>query len=214
MVNNSLSSKDQEMIVDLRCNPVDLPTPFSFGEINCPVRNTSKTPVRALAGILTVATVRNSVVTNISFNLVADSYFHADMREELGDKSIPAGGEGFLQYLPQDLQDRKIKSMKMALSYVEFENGTTIGADRVASHMLAELRSAGSTYKSWLVRTYLKSGRPTTEIAKHLLSDDPLPAEIGITDEFAMLGTTQYRNFLRSIYEQQGPEAVEKLLKK
>ncbi len=129
----------------------------------------------------------------------------------------------------KDKELLEVREVRVSIDYVEFEDGTSAGPDRLyASKRIAWKRRGAEAYQQWLLRIYEEQGEDG--VVKNLLyqseeaslrhlnegeTTGSASREAERAHVFLRQGAQMFRQRLLSFYRKQGIEAVmEKLLKR
>ncbi|HEV3470929.1 MAG TPA: hypothetical protein VG148_16520 [Pyrinomonadaceae bacterium] len=208
-----LSPENGIIPIELQCQVVRQPPPGEFRMLKCVVKNNTNKPVRALSVAYSISFIRNGAEISDSGHLTSDAYVHPDFQELNRHKFLSPGGEQVIvRGEPVQHDGAVAKDIEAEIDYVEFDDASALGPDLKGSTLLALIREGAATYKAWLKKKYLESGKSIDSIVP-LLQDTPtLPAEYKVADTMHVVGVDAYRKYARELHNKRGATELEKRL--
>lgn len=206
-------SDDGTLPVSLRCDDAELSAPNEIEKVSCVIVNNTNKRISAAGVVFTVIVEQDGETSPDSSLLTIETFIHPDLREDKQNNLIPPGGEGSVRPLPVSYDDAVIRGVSMEVDYVEFEDKSTFGPDKVGSRVITNIRAGAAMYKNWLVGKYRQNGQSVESLVR-ILDRQPMPEEeIGIKNDDQRQGAIIYRNHTRSTYESKGPGSLVKHLR-
>lgn len=210
VITDQLSVKAGVIPVYLSCGQVTLSSENTVESFRCKLKNNTSLFITALNAPYSVVLERNGSITKETTNSVVETLIHSDFKDE--NKMIGPGQEfsfgppGPISYGNGEI----IKSVEIAIDYIQFENGETLGPDKEGSRIVNAMRTGAKKYKRWVQQQYDVHGRSLTALAPDI--EDNNAALAGLTDENEKVGATEYRRKLRKLMSNHGPADIKKLL--
>jgi hypothetical protein len=103
-----------------------------------------------------------------------------------------------------------LKTITLEFDYVEFEDGSILGPNKVGAKRINGQREGAEKYKKWIAEQYRKRG--SVDAILPLLSEDRLPGEMDFTDS-QKTGGMLYRKHLLMAAKTHGEIYVERYLR-
>lgn len=209
-ITERLEAKNGLIPADLRCGMARLSAPNQLEEFRCVLKNNTQANITAANSVYTIVYEQKGSLFRDSFSSVSEAFVHKDFKGT--NKLIEPGNEtSFGPPGPISYADSVIKSVEIAIDYVEFEDGSTLGPDKQGSRIIKAMRAGAERYRQWLkVRT--QSGNYIETISSVIETNQTLPSELRFTDPSEEQGANAYRSRLRKLYQNRGPAEVKKLL--
>lgn len=199
--------------VEVRCGGARLTAPGTLESFSCMAINNTGKDIVSLAAYYTVVTEKRGEGESLNTNLLTvDSLVHPDIRRGRGLKPIRPGAVHPLQPPgPTTYEGETIVRIELGIDYVEFEDDSSLGADKHGSKAMKAVREGAARYKSWLVKKYQLNRRDAAGLAG-VVEETALPAELQLGRGDLIEGAHMYRRFLLGVYEQQGGAEFKKYL--
>ncbi|MCV5533168.1 hypothetical protein OFN26_31360, partial [Escherichia coli] len=70
-----------------------------------------------------------------------------------------------------------IRGIEAKIDYVEFEDGTTLGANKKGKQLVSLIRDGASKYKDFLAHSYIEKGK-SIDVIVSLIQADDIPNEL------------------------------------
>ena len=212
VITAQLDTENSVIPVDLRCGQARLTAPNRLEEFQCTLKNNTNLNITAANAIYSIVLEQNGSLTRDTVSSTVEAAIHSDFRgtNKLigpGDESA-VGPPGPISYA----SGITVKSVEIAIDYVEFENGTTLGSDRQGSHIIKGMRAGAAKYREWLKLRYKLGGRSVALISSDVEGDQSLPSELRFADPNEEQGAIAYRSRLRRLFQTRGAGDVKKLL--
>ena len=211
VITEHLEAKNGLIPADLRCGTARLSTANQLEEFRCVLKNNTQASITAASTIYTIVYEQNGSLFKDSFSSVAEAFVHKDFKGT--NKLIEPGNEtSFGPPGPISYADGVIKSVEIAIDYVEFEDGSTLGPDKKGSRIIEAMRAGAERYREWLKVRTRQSHNYVDTISSAVEMNQSLPSELRFTDPGEEQGANAYRSRLRKLYQNRGPAEVKKLL--
>jgi hypothetical protein len=212
VITEQLDPKNGVIPVDIRCGQARLTAPNRLEEFQCTLKNNTNVNIIAANAIYSVVLEQNGVLTKDTTSRTVQAAIHPDFRGTNrligpGDESS-LGPPGPITYT----SGISVKSVEIAMDYVEFEDGTTLGSDNQGSHIIKAMRVGAAKYREWLKLRYMRGGRSVASISSEVEGDQSLPSELRFADPNEEQGAIGYRSLLRNLFRTRGAGDVKKLL--
>ena len=199
-------------VVDLRCDPPDVPQPGTLQKFSCTFKNSTNKEIVAAA-------VEYSIIVESDGKEVWDTRLHTLVTSLDPDligpgKFIPPGGESTVGPPgPMYYDNSVIKRIEVKVDYVEFVDDTTLADTDKGSRMIANVRAGAAKYKRWLFQKYKEKGESIDALSGLLQGDLPNASELdlAIGEED---GARAYRTLFRRTLQTKGAAEVRKILDK
>jgi len=210
VISNQLEAKKGVIPADLRCGTARLSAPNQLEDFRCVLKNNTQANISAAHTLYTVVYEQNGSLFRDSFSSVAEAFVHKDFKGT--NKLIGPGNEtSFGPPGPISYDNAVIKSVEIAIDYVEFEDGSFLGPNKQGSRIVAAMRTGAERYKQWLKVQTRQSANYLDTIAS-AVETKSLPSDLRFTDVNEEQGANAYRYRLRKLYQNSGPVEVKKLL--
>jgi len=212
VITEQLEAKNGVIPVDIRCGQARLTAPNRLEEFQCALKNNTSLNITAANAIYSVVLEQNGVLTKDTTSRTVQAAIHPDFRGT--NNLIGPGNEsslgppGPITYTSGII----VKSVEIAMDFVEFENGTTLGRDNQGSHIIKAMRVGAAKYREWLKLRYMRGGRSVASISSEVEGDQSLPSELRFADPNEEQGAIGYRSLLRNLFQTRGAGDVKKLL--
>lgn len=210
VITKQLEAKSDLIPADLRCGMARLSAPNQLEEFRCVLKNNTLANIAAANAIYTIVYERNGSLYKDSFSSIAEAFVHKDFKGT--NKLIEPGNEtSFGPPGPISYAGGVIKSVEIAIDYVEFEDGSSLGPDKQGSRIIEAMRAGAERYRQWLKVRCRQSGTCVNAISSAVELNQSLPSELLFTDPSEEQGANAYRSRLRKLYQDRGPAEVKKL---
>ena len=210
VITNQLEAKNGLIPADLRCGTVRLSAPDQLEEFRCVLKNNTQANITAALTNYTIVYEQNGSLFRDSFASVAEAFVHKDFKGT--NKLIGPGNEtSFGPPGPISYKNAVIKGVEIAIDYVEFEDGSSLGPDKQGSRTVQAMRAGAERYRQWLKVKTQQSANYLDTISS-AVETKSLPSELRLTDVNEEQGANAYRYRLRRVYQTRGPVEVKKLL--
>jgi hypothetical protein len=211
VVTEQLQPNNGVIPVDLRCGTARLSTPNRLEEFHCSLKNNTHLNITAANAIYSIVLENNGSISRDTVSSVVEARVHKDFRGtnkliRPNDEST-VGPPGPIFY-PNGV----IRSIEIAIDYVEFENGTSLGPDRQGSRIIRAMRAGAEKYKQWLKLRYRQTGDLDRTMSSEIETNQMLPKELEFSNPNEQQGAIAYRSRFRSLYQERGAAEVKKLL--
>lgn len=207
-----LPTTDSMGAVELNCGNAELSAPNKIESLPCELVNNTNKRISAVSVAYSIVVEKDGEVSSHDEALTYETFVHPDIREERKDNLIPPKGTRPIRPLPTSFDDAVVKAVSMQIDYVEFEDASSEGPDKVGSRTISALRKGAAKYREWLLRQYSSRGK-SIEAMTSLIQDESIPeGELGIENDRQRQGAVMYRNYLRRSYEAKGAEKLAKFL--
>lgn len=207
-----LAASDGVIPVELRCENARLPTPNEIDDRHCVIRNNTKPPINAVTLGVSVSVEQFGRILPDTGYLTTDAHIHPDLHAERTSYLLLPGRETTIRDIQTTFSEGAVvKGMTVWIDYVEFEDQTPLGPNRVGSRVVAETRSGAEKYKKWLTQKFKERGKSKDSVA-YILEMEPSTEELGLGDGYEEQGVHFYQDFARKIHKTKGAEGVVKLL--
>ena len=211
VITKRLEAKNGLIPADLRCGTARLSAPNQLEEFKCVLKNNTLANITAANTIYTIVYEQNGSLFRDSFSSVAEAFVHKDFKGT--SKLIEPGNEtSFGPPGPISYANGVIKSVEIAIDYVEFEDGSSLGPDQQGSRIIKAMRAGAERYRQWLKVQTRQSGNYVDTISSAVATNQSLPRELRFPDPSEEQGANAYRSRLRKLYQNSGPAEVKKLL--
>ncbi len=199
--------------VELRCEPARLISPNSIEPRLCFLKNNTNKLIAAVALAYSITTEKNGKeATGISY-LTAETLVHPDLRADRLDNRVGPGRELPIRDSATTYEDDAVvKGIEVWIDYVEFDDQTAAGPNRVGSRIVSDIRAGAAKYKAWLVDKYRQSGNSVAAVVP-LLDTHLRREELGIRSGEEEHGAIAYQNHARRLTREKGPQGLDRFLK-
>ena len=97
--------------------------------------------------------------------------------------------------------------MYVQVDYVQFGDGTSLGANQDAAQKIHQTRMGAEAYRTWLSQKYAESGHSVVMLSSLLTMERPIPETLA-KDPNQRLGAETFRKRLLKILAAEGGDAV------
>ena len=200
--------------VEIQKPQANFKTPNSVEGISFVIKNNTQKQIRSICFAYSIRIERNKVETKDTFFHTLDTFVHQDIRIGRNLKPITPGQEEVLSENGETVFESgsKITGIDARIDYVEFEDGTTLGANEKGAKIISLIREGAAKYKDWLIQQY--KNRKTIDAIVLLIQSDDLPAELKFDSNYQTIGVKNYRRYVRNLYTTQGVLDLENVISK
>lgn len=210
-----LQSENGVIPVEIQRPQANFKTENSVENIAFVVKNNTNKSITAFCLVYSIKIERNKIETQDNFYHTIETFVHKDVRENGSLKSISPGGEEVVAEQGETSYENGsiIKGIEARIDYVEFEDGTTLGANVKGAKLISLIRDGANKYKDWLARKYVEKGKSIDAIVSLLQADD-IPTELEFNSPQQNLGARIYRRNIRRVYKNQDNSELKRFLDK
>lgn len=207
-----LPAENGSFPVEMRCGAARSSAPNKLDDFSCLVINNTSKKIAALAMVYTVVVGGLGGESKESNLISYDFAINPDIVEARRLKLLPPGESRTVQPPgPLTFEDAAVRGVEAHIDYVEFEDGTSTGADTSGSKMIKSMREGAARYKAWLVQQYKRNHMEGGAVAPLLESAD-IPKEMDGDDPNFAEGARLYKRIMRSVYTAQGASGLRRYL--
>jgi hypothetical protein len=201
--------------VEIQRPQANFKTQNSVENISFVVRNNTNKNITAICLAYSIQIERDKVESKDTFFHTVDSFVHKDIREGNGLKPVAPGQEEVFAESGETVFESGsiVKGVVAKIDYVEFEDGTILGANENGGRIISLMRDGATKYKNWLVQQYIENKKSVNTVVALLQAND-LPIELKFNSQHQNLGAKLYRRYMRRIYETQGISKLEDIVNK
>lgn len=202
--------------VEIRCEAVPLAAPNAWNGFSCKLKNNTSKKITATNFTYSIIFAdADGVIKKDTHSLIFETLIDPDFPEN--NNSIAPGAEEVIGPMGKvSYENDVIKGIEVGVDYVEFEDGTTSGANKNGFKNIVDMRQGVRKYRDWLIKRYKELGNSVNNISALLDKDQPLPnlsGELQFKNSFEENGARAYQTRLRKIRDN-GGEGLAKYLEK
>jgi hypothetical protein len=206
-----LYDEQGQLAVDLQCNKAYLVTLGTIDKFSCTIKNNSTKNIAAANVRYSVIVEQNGKRSKEERSETIDSMFARS--SDGGSKAIQRGATQ-VAGIPGPMSfEGMVLRMYVQVDYVQFDDGTGLGANQEAAQKIQQTRKGADLYRRWLAEKYSQNGVSIVAISSLLNQDHPIP-ETMASDPNQRMGAEAFRKRLLKLLASEGEEAVAKQLEK
>lgn len=176
------------------------------------VKNNTSKDIAAFSVALSLVLEKGDSTSLDQNFITSDTLVHPDIREIHHLQPFSPGQEKKLDASPISfLGGSMIKSIRLNLDYVEFENKSTLGPNKNGARIITLQREGAFRYKNWLVSRYMQDAKSVESVVA-LLQAKQIPDDIQGGGMHLKQGANIYRKHLLDGYDLHGAKDLEKYL--
>lgn len=210
-----LQSENGVIPVEIQKPQANFKTQNTVENISFVVKNNTNKNITAICLAYSIQIERNKVESRDTFFHTVETFVHKDIREAGSLKPIYPGQETIIAENGETgyESDSIVKGVEARIDYVEFEDGTTLGANEKGARLISLIRDGANRYKDLLAREYLAKGKSVDAIVSLSQAND-IPTELGFNSDQQNLGAKLYRRHIRRVYETGGISELKEFINK
>jgi hypothetical protein len=176
------------------------------------VKNNTGKNIDAITVAVTTRVENNTGQYSPTGYITRNSLIHPDIRDMHHESPLTPGNEWSLGTQPFETEAGDVlRGVTLQIDYVDFEDKTELGPNKIGSEVVTKFRSGAAKYKAWLVGKYEENGMSVNAVLPLLDRGQALPAELDLVDH-ERSGARLYRDHLLKAYRRHGIGEVEKYL--
>lgn len=197
--------------VELGCGSASTPSLGKLDRFSCTLKNNTSKNILAANIAYSIILDYGSKQVEEPHSDTLDTFIHRDTYDP--QKSLRPGKEFYVGSAgPSFRPGASIKEIRINVDYVEFEDGTTLGASPKGSEMIADIRAGAAKYKKWLIGKYVEA-RSSPDAIPQLLQEESAFSDLAFKNEYQEQGARTFRKHLAQIRETRGTPEVQKYLR-
>lgn len=180
---------------------------------SCRVKNLTGQNITGM-GLIWTVTLTNGETSPMQ--KLVDYSLHKDIVDAHGVAPFAPYEEKEIYFIQREpnAEDESVKSVKVEVTFVAFENSNGVGIENSKMYQRLLLRREGAEiYKKWLDSIYGDDSKNINRVVEKL-SGNELPADKKMKDEGVESGAATYRQWMIEAYKKNGADSLKRILRR